>query len=259
MGFAVSTALADQPELTDNIKGGFRFRKGSAALSSGGVVASTGYEIVHATFSEWRPLRSGFEAIDAYLERSKRPPQALCGIELRCPRPFVPAEFGDFNKQYVELLSNRDLLINGSNPVARVNLAPEIDPPSEVSIYGFSYAAPRNSPPPGFVLAASDQAGAYPDGIVARGDISPAGLRRKLSQVLTSLDNYLKALGVNWNQATAVSLYTVHDLGLLIPEMLAPRIGRAARFGIHWYYSRPPVPEVEIEIGVRACSREVMV
>src|SRR5688572_13310504 len=119
-----------QPEtmLVENKKGGFRFMRGIAPYSSG-AVAMEGYEVAHATFSPAPPYRKGFEEIDRHLRKLGRPPEALCGIELRSPRPFTFAGFNEFNQRYLELLEKRGILAGGLNPVARTNVAPEIDPP----------------------------------------------------------------------------------------------------------------------------------
>lgn len=264
-GLGMSVGLAgvlegfDEPRLVDNPKGGFRFRKGSNQFSSGGTLAMNGYEVVHVTFGTAPPVGKAFEVIDGYLKQQGRPPQALCGVELRSPHPFTFAEFGNLNHDYMEMIAKRDLMVGGSNPVARVNVAPELDPPRELAMYGFSYTAAQQPSRPTFLLAASDLDGPYPQGIVARGDVSPKGLRQKLVQVLGSLDNNLRELGVDWSGATAVALYTVHDVFPLMRELLLPRIGAGKNFGIRWYFCRPPIEEIELEIQVRGCARELMI
>src|SRR6266571_6524511 len=89
--------------LVDNSKGRYRFVRGIAPYSSG-AVAMPGYEVVHATLDPAPPYRRGFERVDAHLRTAGRPPQALCGIELRSPRPFTFQGFIDFNREYVENL-----------------------------------------------------------------------------------------------------------------------------------------------------------
>jgi hypothetical protein len=47
---------------------------------------------------------------------------------------------------------------DGVNPVARSNVCPKIDPPSEPSFYAFTYAVPATSAPASFVVAGSGEA-----------------------------------------------------------------------------------------------------
>lgn len=258
-GLASVLKSAEAPALLDNPKGGFRFRKGGNKFSSGGTVAMSGYEVVHVTFAAAPPIRRGFEMMDRYLNQQHRHPQALCGVELRSPRQFTFAEFGEINQTYMELISKRDLMVGGTNPVARVNVAPEIDPPSELAMYGFSYTAPQKASRPTFVAASSELSGEYPQGIVARGDVSPNGLRQKLLKELGSLDHTLPELGVDWSAVTDLVVYTVQDVHPLMRELLLPRIGAAKNFGIRWYFCRPPLQEMEIEIQVRGCARELVI
>lgn len=261
VGAGLASALngADPPKLIDNPKGNFRFRRGGGTYSSGGTVAMKDYEIVHATFSTMVPLAKALDRIDAYLERQGRPPQAVCGIELRSPKPFTFAEFGQLSKTYVDLLTKHNLMVGEVNPVARVNVAPELDPPAEVSIYGFSYTAPQPAARPTFLAASGELSGPYPQGIVARGDTSVNGLRQKVTRELENLDRTLRELEVGWSGVNNLVVYSVHNIHPLLRELLLPRLGAAKNFGIRWYYCRPPLEELEIELQVRGCDREVVI
>ena len=258
VGFA-SALRSAAPALMDNTTGNFRFRKGSGKFSSGGTVAMKGYEIVHVAFATLPPLAKGLEMMDAHLKKEHRPPHALCGLELRSPRQFTFTEFGELSVAYVEHLSKRNLLVDGNNPVARVNVAPELNPPSEVSLFGFSYTAPQQAARPSFLAASGELSGEYPKGITARGDISTNGLRQKLTKELANVDHALEELGVDWSGVTDFVVFTVHNIHPLVRELLLPRIGAAKNFGIHWYYCRPPIKELEIEIQVRGCSRDLVI
>lgn len=245
--------------LVDNPKGNFRFLRGIAPYSSG-AVAMPGYEVVHVTLAPAPPYRQGFQAIDRHLKEQGRPPQALCGIELRSPRPFTFPGFIEFNKGYVEQLAQRGILVGDLNPVARTNVAPEVNPPAEVLLYGFSYAAPAGTSRPTFVVAgAGELTGERLDArdIVRRGDVSPAGLREKAVQVLDLMDQRLQGLGVGWDRVTAVEVYTVHNIFPLIQKLLLPRMGAAAVHGLRWHFARPPIEEIEFEMDVRGSAREL--
>ena len=87
----------------------------------------------------------------------RRPRQALCGIELRSPRPFTFQGFADFNGGYVDILKSWDILLDGLNPVARTNVAPEVDPPGEPLLYGFSYTVPSGQTAITFVVAGAGE------------------------------------------------------------------------------------------------------
>ena len=86
--------------LRDVPAGGYRFVPGISAFSSG-VVATSGWEIVHATLAAPVPWRDGFACVDRHLRETGRPRAALCGIELRSPAPF---SFGGFDGEVASIL-----------------------------------------------------------------------------------------------------------------------------------------------------------
>src|SRR4029077_10539575 len=140
--------------------GGYAFLKGISPYSAG-VVATPGFEIEHVRLERALPLDRGFQKIEAYLASLHRRRQALCGIELRSPRPFTFQGFQDFNQRYVAILKRWGILLDGLNPVARTNVAPEVAAPAEPSLYGFSVTLPSEKGPPSFVVAG---AGELPEG-----------------------------------------------------------------------------------------------
>ena len=253
-------SAAKGPALVDHHKGGFRFLRGIAPYSSG-AVAMKGFEVVHVTLVPPLPYRQGFAALDRHLSQESRPPQALCGIELRSPRPFSFAGFNAFNREYVAQLEQRGVLFEGLNPVARTNVAPEVGPPGEVSLYGFSYTAPAGATAPTFVIAgAGELVGERLEAgdIVRRGDVSAEGIAEKAASVLERMERRLRGLGVEWGQATVVNVYTVHNVFPLLRKLLLPRLGPAQARGIHWHFARPPIQELEFEMDVRGCRRELV-
>jgi len=262
LGQLAAAALAQESSvLVDNNSGNFRFLRGIAPYSSG-AAAMPGCEVVHATLHPAPPFRKGFQAIDRHLKQQGRPAQALCGIELRSPRPFTFQGFGEFNQGYVQELERRKILAGGLNPVARTNVAPEVDPPAEVLLYGFSYTAPAAGSPATFVVAgAGELAGERLDArdIVRRGDLSPAGLRDKAAHVLGLMDQRLQGLGAAWSHVTAVEVYTVHNIFPLVKSLLLPRLGPAGVHGLRWHFARPPIEEIEFEMDVRGCRRELVI
>src|SRR5277367_5650233 len=137
--------------LVENKRGNYSFLKGIAPYSAG-VIAEAGFEIVHVRLSRCVPLRVGFDAVEAHLQKARRPLQAMCGMELRSPKPFSFTGFNEFNACYVEVLMKLDILLNGMNPVARTNVAPTVNSPAEPSLYGFSYTVPSNAKRKTFVI-----------------------------------------------------------------------------------------------------------
>lgn len=247
--------------LIENRRGNFSFLKGISPYSAG-AVASRGFEIVRARLDPPPALREGFQAIERRLEAVRRPKQALCGIELRSPRPFSFQGFADFNAGYVSVLKSWDVLQDGLNPVARTNVAPERNPPAEPVLYAFSYTVSTQSARQTFVVAG---AGELPEGsldphdVVRRGETSPAALAEKARYVMGLMDARLRGLAVQWPQVTDTDIYTVHSIcGFLEREVLA-RIGAATLHGVTWHYARPPIVSVEYEMDVRGCQREIVI
>ena len=248
--------------LVSNLRGNFSFLPAIAAFSAG-AIAMEGYEVVRVSFAAPPPFRKGFEMVDRFLRGRQRPPQALCGIELRSPRPMPLADFESFNRGYVELLKERDILVGGVNPVARTNVAPVVEPPAEPCLYAFSYATPGTDGPASFVVSGggdriiqSERRDA-PE-IVGLGDISADGLRQKASFVVGLMGQRLAGLGAGWPQVTAVSVFTAHDIFLLLEPFLLPRLGPAKVHGVHWHFARPPVQGMEFEMDVRGCRQELV-
>jgi hypothetical protein len=236
--------------------GGFRFLKGGFPYSQG-IRATAGFAVERARFARALPVAQGFAAINAHLSSIGRPRTALCAAELRSPKQFSMSGFGDFNKEYVEVLEQWGLFRDGLNPVARSNVAPAIDPPAEPSFYAFCYTVPMEVASRSFVVAGSGEwpeGGRFPDDIVARGDVSPAGVRAKARFVLDKMESRLAGLGASWRDVTGTQAYTVHDIHAILREEIVPRTGNGG--GLTWHYCRPPIEELEYEMDVRAVAVE---
>lgn len=175
-----------------------------------------------------------------------RPKTALCACELRSPRPFSFAGFGDFNRGYVAVLEQWGLFRDGRNAVARSNVAPEIDPPAEPSFYAFSYTVPATYEARDFVVAGSGEwpeGGRFPEDIVQ-------GLRNKVAWVLDMMETRMRGLGgFAFSDASAVQVYTVRRFPM---ELVAQRAGSA----VAWHYCRPPIEGLEFEMDARSISLE---
>jgi hypothetical protein len=246
--------------LRDVPAGGYRFLPGIVAFSSG-VVALPGFEIVHARLATPVPWREGFARIDRHLKKVGRPRAALCGIMLRSPAPYTFDGFDGFNEAYRALLDDWGILVEGDNPLPRTNVAPVVGAPGEPSLYAFDYTVPGATPSPTFVVAGAGELrerarGA--EGIVRRGETSPAAMREKARFVLDVMQARLRALDGTWDRVTVIDVYTVYPIHGIVEEEILRVAGPAAVHGVHWYPSRPPIQELEFEMDLRGVTRELV-
>jgi len=237
--------------------GGYRFIP-AVSQYSGGVAAEPGFRIERVRFSRVVPLSEGFERIERHLASIGRPNTAFCACELRSPAPFTEQGFRDFNAVYLVTLRKWGILSDEANPVARSNVCPELDPPAEPGFHAFSYTVADEAAAGSFVVAGSAEAaegkGDYRDSIIARGDVSPAGLLKKARWVLDEMENRMRVLGFDWSATTATQVYTVHDFHPFIGDELVRR--GAMHSGLTWHFNRPPVRELEYEMDCRGLPVE---
>jgi hypothetical protein len=259
--FAVGDGLSLYFMLVENKRGNYSFLKGIAPYSAG-VVAETGFEVVHVRLPRYFPLRAGFDAVEAYLKKAGRPLQAMCGMELRSPKPFSFTGFHQFNAGYIDVLKKWDILFDGMNPVARTNIAPEVNPPEEPSLYGFSYTVPSKATRKTFVVAG---AGELPEGsldphdVVRRGEYGAAAIQEKAHFVMGLMEARLNGLGVGWSDVTVSQIYTVHNIHPFLDAELLKRLDKGGAHGVTWHYSRPPIESVEYEMDLRGCVTELVI
>jgi len=247
--------------LIDNKRGGYSFLKGISPYSAG-AVALPGFAIEHARLRAPLALTAGFDAIDAHLKSLSRPRTALCAIELRSSRPFTFQGFSDFNAGYVGILKSWELLQDGLNPIARTNVAPELSPPVEPSLFGFSYTVVSANAKPSFVVAG---AGELPEGsldphdVVRKGETTTDALREKARFVMSLMDGRIGGLGVRWADVTQTNLYTVHPVCPWLNSEVLGKMGSAQLQGVNWYLARPPIVSIEFEMDLRGVAREMMI
>jgi len=247
--------------LAQNKRGDYYFLKGIAPYSAG-VTAEAGFEIVHVRLSHYVPLRAGFHTVEAHLRKAERPLQAICGMELRSPKPFSFTGFREFNAGYVDVLKQWDLLVDGMNPIARTNVAPAVNPPAEPALYGFSYTVRSSAKRKTFVVAG---AGELPEGsldphdVVRSGESSAAAIQEKMRFVIGLMEGRLKGLGVSWNDVTVTEIYSVHDIHPFLKIELLERQEQGGAHGLTWHYSQPPIEGVEYEMDLRACATELVI
>lgn len=252
----------------DNATGNYRFLKGIRPYSSA-VVAAPGYEIVHVTLGAPLAFESGFHLMARHLAGVGRPLQALCAVELRSPCPFSFEGFAEFNTRYRRTLADAEILVedllqgmDDLNPVARTNVAPEIVPPVEPSLYAFSYTVPcpGSEVRPTFVVAGAGElleGRLDPEAIVRPNEVSMDALCEKVAYVLQCMTARLQGLGMSWDQVGVVNIYTVHDIFPLLPEIVFERLGPTGRHGVCWHYARPPIVGLEYEMDVRSVRTEL--
>ena len=90
----------------------------------------------------------------------------------------------------------------------------------------------------------------FPQGIIARGDLTPSGITSKARYVLNTMQERAKGLEANWSRLTATQIYTVHNIAHLIEPEFAVRglLGP----GLCWHLCRPPIEELAFEMDVHS-------
>lgn len=250
-------------QLLDNERGRYRFLKGIAPYSAG-VVAMSGYEIVHVVFKTPRPTREGFDHVSRHLAARDLPRHHLCALELRIPQPLSFPEFRSFNEDYLRVLDDWDLPAGTLNPVARTNVSPAHSPLAEPVIYAFSYSAPCDKDHQGgtFIVAGAgdlrDQADLTPQSIVRGGETTVEAMEDKAAVVLQVMTDRLTGLNRTWKDVTAVDVYTVHPLRELLRTKLLRQMGDSSIHGIRWHFTRPPIEGLEFEMDVRGVHTELI-
>jgi hypothetical protein len=240
--------------------GNYRFIPALFQYSSG-AAADSGFEIERVRFDRLLPLAEGFAQVAKYIQEAGRPLTSFCACELRSPAAFTEDGFRKFNEHYVKTLAEWGLFDGTTNPVARSNVCPEIDPPGEPSFYAFSFTRPSGNRTPSFVIAGSAEArggaGSYPERIVRYRDLSPEGLKEKVRATVGAMESRLAEFGHGWNDTTAAQAYSIRDFHHVMVDELV-RHG-ALRSGLTWHFARPPVVDLEYEMDCRRVIRETVI
>jgi hypothetical protein len=244
----------------DFVAGGYRYIP-AVFQYSGGVASLPGHAIRRVRFRNPVPLAEGFGRIERIITDAGRPLTSFCACELRSPAAFTEDGFLKFNQHYVKTLAEWGLFDGSTNPVARSNVCPEIDPPAEPSFFAFSFTRPSGNTSPSFVIAGGaesrDGAGSYPERTVRYRDVSPDGLKEKVRFTVASMESRLGAFGFGWKDTTAAQAYTVHDFHPVIADELVRR--GVMRSGLIWHFARPPVIDLEYEMDCRRVMRETVI
>ncbi len=240
--------------------GNYRFIPAVFQYSSG-AAADSGFEVERVRFDRLLPLAEGFAQAAKYIQAAGRPLTSFCACELRSPGAFTEDGFRKFNEHYVKTLAEWKIFDGTVNPVARSNVCPEIDPPSEPSFYAFSFTRPSQSAVLSFVIAGGAElrggSGSYPERIVRYRDLSPDALKEKVRFTVASMQERLGEFGYGWKDTTAVQAYSVHDFHPVIADELVRR--GVMRSGLTWHFARPPVVDLEYEMDCRRVAQETVI
>jgi hypothetical protein len=240
--------------------GNYRFIPAVFQYSSG-AAADSGFEIERVRFDKPVPLAEGFVQAARYIQASGRPLTSFCACELRSPAAFTEDGFRKFNEHYVKTLAEWGIYDGTTNPVARSNVCPEIDPPSEPSFYAFSFTRPLEGVTPTFVIAGGAEArggaGTYPERIVRYRDLSADGIKDKVRFTTGAMEERMSAFGFGWKDTTDVQAYSIRDFHPVLADELVRR--GALRSGLTWHFARPPVIDLEYEMDCRRVMRETVI
>jgi hypothetical protein len=247
-------------ETVEAANSGYRFMPGVSQYSCG-VGALPGYAIERVRFSSVVPLKQGFAKIAEIIKAAGRPLTSFAACELRSPAPFTEEGFKAFNEIYIKTLKEWGVMKDGVNPVARSNVCPKLDPPSEPGFHAFSYTVAASGAPTSFVVAGSGESAEgkanYRDHTVRLGDTSPAAMLEKAKWVLNEMERRMSAFSGDWSHTTGVQLYTVQDVYALLETELGKR--GVLRNGLTWHFNRPPVVDLEYEMDCRRVHIERVV
>lgn len=233
--------------------GSYRFYPAISAYSAG-FAASAGYEITALRLQNCTSLVDGFTRIDAEIARRGLSAASLAGLHLRSPGAFTFEEFANFNSQYSNLLSDRSLVLVGTNPVSRTNVIPlQNGPLNPVVEMAFIVHQSRGQGGIDFVIAgAGELAGELgPESIVAKGDVSIQGLNLKVDCVLDIMCERLSTLGLSNISPTKINVYTAHKI-LDLAEKITEKLPSVTEYGYTNWLTKPPVVDIEFEMD---CSR----
>ena len=245
---------------SDFTAGNYRFIPAVFQYSAG-AAANPGFEVERVRFDKPVALAEGFAQIAKYIQAAGRPLTSFCACELRSPAAFTDQGFFEFNQHYVKTLAEWGIYDGRTNPVARSNVCPEIDPPAEPSFHAFSFVRPSTNATPSFVIAGSGEAlegaGPYSERTVRYRDLSADGIKDKVRHVVGAMESRMGAFGFGWKETTAVQAYSIRDFHHALAAELVRR--GVLRPGLTWHFARPPVVDLEYEMDCRRVVREVVI
>ena len=148
------------------------------------------------------------------------------------------------------------------NPIARTNVAPAVQQPDEVVLYGFSYTIPTDNDggQPTFIVAGAGdliEGNLSQDAVIRANDTSVDAIQEKAAYVMSMMGARLSGLQVNWAGVTMVDIYTIHALQPYLESTILAPLQTSALHGVHWYYSQPPISGLDFEMDMRGVHKEL--
>jgi hypothetical protein len=211
------SALEFEPGGCRFVKGVFKYSAGVAAMPKSARAVSPASRARRRISAGRTDYRCGRTAADS----------VLC-LRASSSHPFREGGFTSFNKIYIGTLERWKIFDGTTNPVARSNVCPAIDPPAEPCFYAFTYKE-RAPAEPLFIVADSGEA---PEGrgdhVFRLGDLTPAGLRETARFVLGEMERRMAALSFRWQDTTATQVSTIHDIHAFLAERPTGRGARRA-------------------------------
>ncbi len=252
-----AAGIVNPPALLEIEQGHYKFLP-SGQVFCGGVLPLEGYEVIHALLLPGVALTQAYGFVERYLQEQKLPIQALCGMELRVPAQMSFDAFRTFNVPYVEQLSKWDLTVGNYSAVCRTNVASGLDAPALPSLHAFSYVAASTRKGSTFCISGTADIDAKGK-IVAAGDLSAEGMKKKLDYVIQIIASRMEELELKLGDANQVDLHAVADLRNLWGTTILPKLGTAAAAGVRYHYTRPPILGAEVELEVRRVAQEIVI
>lgn len=223
--------------------GCYRFLVATGRPFSSGIVTDPGFDLVRAVFSRPLALSDGLDAARRQVESAGRAATALAAFELRIPEPLSRDDFDAFNARYMERMAALGLKTGSEWVTARTNVAPTIAGVTEPSLHAFTYTVPRGvRSGPAFRLSGATET------------TLDGSATDRLRSIIEDLDRRMVELGVSWEDATAVNVYSAVSAPV---DEITLRFGSAALRGLTWFPSLPPIRDCEFEIDVRGVGTEV--
>ncbi len=247
------------PDVTEFKPGNYKFIVSPGGPFSSGVAAMPGFALRRVRFMRPIPMADGFAFIKAHLEREGRPVTALAACELRSPAAMTVEQFQAFNAEYLKTLHQWGCKSGEINPLARSNLAPITEVPSEAMFFAFTYTVAEAGASGDFLISGKPEIrdGVTTDRIVGGRDVSLKGLETKARFVMSAMRERIAALGCDWTAVTAAQIYTVHDIRPLLDTVFAEDM--VSQLGLAWYPAWPPVIGMEFEVDVRCVRTELVI
>ena len=247
---------------SDFAAGNYRFIPAVFQYSAG-AAAGSGYEIERVRFEKPVPLAEGFAQIAKYIQAAGRPLTSFCACELRSPAAFTDEGFRNFNLHYVKTLAEWGVYDGKTNPVARSNVCPEIDPPARAVVLRLLVHAAE----PGRLVDLCDRRQRR----VAGGRVRPmpsapcvtatSALTAWREKVRYVVERHGKPHG-----RVRLRLEGCHCGADLHRARLPSRSCRCSwsaaapcAAGLTWHFARPPVIDLEYEMDCRRVMREMVI